>query len=454
MSNEINIQKIPKRILNSLLLSVSAGVVPRIGAPYIAIGRQDEISALLSDLEQINEGCGTMRFIIGRYGSGKSFLMQLIRGYALEQGFITADADLSPERRLYGSSGSGVATYRELIKNMASKSSPDGAALPKIIARWIDMLRAELISDGISPDDAGFADKLNLKAMDKLREVENMVGGFDFARVISQYYKAHINGDDEQKSACLRWLRGEYSTKTEARSTLGFATSVIIDDDNWYDFLKLWASVVRFMGYRGLVVFIDECVNLYKITHRVSRENNYEKILSMFNDTLQGRAPGLGLILGGTPQFMDDTRRGLFSYEALRSRLCDSRFSSEGYRNLIGPVIRLKRLTDDELFALISRITKLYAVNYGITPRISEAEMINFLNISLSRAGADSMITPREMLRDYMTVLNILMQNNDVTFEDIMSRNTEGVVVEKEEIKKEEEKAEKTSVFSTADIEF
>ena len=453
MNTQIDINKIPKRILNSLLLSVSAGVVPRIGAPYIAIGRQDEISALLSDLEQVNEGCSTMRFIIGRYGSGKSFLIQLIRGYALERNFITADADLSPERRLYGTSGSGVATYRELIKNMASKSSPDGAALPKIIARWIDMLKAELVAEGVSPDDSDFADKLNLKALDKLRRVEDMVGGFDFSRVISQYYLAHVNGDDEKKSACLRWLRGEFATKTEARSALGFATSEIINDDNWYDFIKLWAVRVRFMGYRGLIVFIDECVNLYKITHRVSRENNYEKILSMFNDTLQGRAEGLGLVLGGTPQFMDDTRRGLFSYEALRSRLCDSRYASEGYKNLIGPVIRLKRLSDDELFALISRITKLYAVNYGKEPRINEEQMVSFLNSSLSRAGADSMITPREMLRDYMTVLNILMQNEKVTFEQIMARGVGGEEKKEEDEKPSADEAPKTT-FSAEDIEF
>ena len=197
---------------------------------------------------------------------------------------------------------------------------------------------------------------------------------------------------------------------------------MIIDDDNWYDFLKLWAAMARAMGYRGLVVFIDECVNLYKISHRVSRENNYEKILSMFNDTLQGRAPGLALILGGTPQFLEDTRRGLFSYEALRSRLCDSRFALEGFKNLIGPVIRLRRLTDDELFALILRVTGLYAQNYGIEPRISRAQMTHFLEICLSRAGADSMITPREMLRDYMTVLNILMQNPDAVFEDVIGR--------------------------------
>ncbi len=449
MEQDINLQKIPKRILNSLLASVSAGVVPRAGAPYIAIGRRDEISALLSDLAAVNDGCGIMRFIIGRYGSGKSFLMQLIRGYALERDFVTADADLSPERRLYGSSGSGVATYRELIKNLASKSSPDGGALPKMIARWIDMMQSEIVAGGIEAGSEEFAARLNLRVSEQLREIEYLVGGFDFARVITEYYKAFVNGDDDRRIACLRWLRGEFSTKTEARGALGFPVSVIIDDENWYDFLKLWACLVRGMGYRGLIVFIDECVNLYKITHRVSRENNYEKILAMFNDTLQGRAPGLGIIMGGTPQFLDDTRRGLFSYEALRSRLCDSRFASPDAVNLIGPVIRLRRLSDDELFALISRVTKLYAQNYGVEVRISDEEKVRFLEICLARAGADNMITPREMLRDYMTVMNILMQNKELSFDDIV-----GSAVTLKCDGDETEKTEVKSNYSAEDIVF
>ena len=412
--------KVPRRILTSLLASVSAGVVPRAGAPYIAIGRTDEIAALLGDLEAVNEGSGSMRFLIGRYGSGKSFLMQLIRGYALERDFITADADLSPERRLYGTWGSGVATYRELMKNLASKAAPDGGALPRLIARWIGDLQAALLAEGISAEDESFRTALGAKITSVLREMEFLVGGFDFASVVTAYYRAYLDGDDTRMSACLRWMRGEFATKTEARGALGIPVSTIIDDDNWYDYLKLWAALVRQMGYRGLVVFIDECVNLYKITHRVSRENNYEKILSMFNDTLQGRAPGLALILGGTPQFLEDSRRGLFSYEALRSRLCDSRFALEGFKNLIGPVIRLRRLSNDELFALIRRITALYAQNYNWEPRITEEEMVQFLNLCLDRAGADAMITPREMLRDYMTVLNILMQNESARFADIV----------------------------------
>ena len=458
-NKNFEIPKVPKRILTSLLSSVSAGVVPRAGAPYIAIGRKDEIAALLSDLEEVNEGGGSMRFLVGRYGSGKSFLMQLIRGYALERDFLTADADLSPERRLYGTGGSGVATYRELMKNLASKASPDGGALPKIIARWISELQAQVAEEGMSMDESRFAEALNRRVMDTLREVEFLVGGFDFAHVITAYYRAYIDGNDDCRSACLRWLRGEYSTKTEARHDLGFSVSVIIDDDNWYDFLKLWASLSRLIGYRGLVVFVDECVNLYKISHRVSRENNYEKILSMFNDTLQGRAPGLALILGGTPQFLEDPRRGLFSYEALRSRLCDSRFALDGFKNLIGPVIRLRRLSDDELFALISRITKLYAQNYGQEPRITEEQMVHFLQICLDRAGADSLITPREMLRDYMTVLNILMQNPEASFEDVVGSavtlKTEAEAEEEvPEYAEKEEKSTQRNTFSIEDIEF
>ena len=407
--------RVPRRILSSLLSSVSAGVVPRTGAPYIAIGRKDEIGALLGDLENIGEGGSSMRFLVGRYGSGKSFLMQLIRGYALERDFLTADADLSPERRLYGTAGSGVATYRELMKNLASKASPDGGALPRVIARWIGALRTE---SGVGDD----LDALRAAVNATLRDVEFMVGGFDFARVIAAYYEAYLDGNDMLMSACLCWLRGEFTSKVEARRALGFHVSVIIDDENWYDFIKLFAVLARKIGYRGLVVFVDECVNLYKISHRVSRENNYEKILSMFNDALQGKAEGLLLVLGGTPQFLEDPRRGLFSYEALRSRLCDSRFSDAEFRNLIGPVIRLRRLSEDELYALIVRVTALYAEYYNWEPRITEAQQLRFLEICTARAGADSMLTPREILRDYMTVLNILMQNADADFDRIVQK--------------------------------
>ena len=406
--------RVPRRILSALLSSVSAGVVPRSGAPYIAIGRKDEIGALLSDLENIGEGGSAMRFLIGRYGSGKSFLMQLIRGYALERDFLTADADLSPERRLYGTAGSGVATYRELLKNLASKAAPDGGALPRVIARWIGNLQADVGEDADGS-------KLRAAVQSTLRDVEFMVGGFDFARVISAYYTAYLEGDDAGMSACLCWLRGEFTSKVEARRALGFHVSVIIDDENWYDFIKLFAVLARKIGYRGLVVFVDECVNLYKISHRVSRENNYEKILSMFNDALQGKAEGLLLVLGGTPQFLEDPRRGLFSYEALRSRLCDSRFADAEFRNLIGPVIRLRRLSEDELYALIVRVTALYAEYYNWTPRLGEREQLRFLEVCTSRAGADSMLTPREILRDYMTVLNILMQNEEASFDRILA---------------------------------
>lgn len=416
----MNHTKIPKRVLSGLLASISAGVVPRMGAPYIAIGRNDEIEALLGDLEAVNDGGGSMRFIIGKYGSGKSFLIQLVRGFALEKGFITADADLSPERRICGAKGTGIATYRELIRNLASKSSPDGGAMPQIIARWLSDLQSETAGEGLDIGSDAFTKSLTEKIYRVARSLEAQIGGFDFASVITAYYKAYLAGDEEKKSACLRWLRGEYSTKTEARNAVGVPLSGIIDDENWYEYIKLLAVFFRHIGYRGFVVFIDECVNLYKITNRISRENNYEKLLSMFNDTLQGKAEGLALIFGGTPQFLEDTRRGLFSYEALRSRLSDGQFQKAGYKNLIGPVIRLRRLSDDELFALIARITNLHAQNYNWTPRVTDEDMAAFLKICLERAGADTLITPREIIRDYMTVLNILFQNPETTFSDVV----------------------------------
>ena len=415
--------KVPKRILNTLISSLSAGVVPRSGAPYIAIGRGEEISSLLDNFVEVSEGGSACRFLIGRYGSGKSFLIQLLRGYALDRGFITADADLTPERRLSGGNGGALATYRELMINMASKANPEGGALSGILSKYFVKLKTELISAGVNPESEEFATELKKKIHLSISALEADAHGFDFARVVSEYYIASIDDDAEKRTACLRWLRGEFANKTEAKKALGFSVSTVIDDDNWYSFIKLFASLSKTLGYSGLVLFIDECVNLYKIPNRISRESNYEKLLSIFNDTLQGKAPYLGVIFGGTPKFLEDTRRGLFSYEALKSRLEDSRYATLGYQNLSSPVIRLRRLSDNELLALVRRLTKLYADREGLTALpLSDEEITMFMSHALSKTGADEMITPREIIRDYLTLLNILRDNKDAKFTDLLAK--------------------------------
>ena len=424
MEQNLNVKKVPRRILGTLLSAVSAGVVPRVGAPYIAIGRLDEIEALTTSLTRVADGEGSCKFIIGRYGSGKSFLIQLARGYALDKGFLTADCDLSPERKLSATGGAGLATYRELIKNLACKTQPDGGALPVIISRWFSQIQASLAEEGMDRDSPAFDEAFGRRILQTVRELESDVGGFDFAIVMREYFHAYRAEDDLKMSACLRWFRGEYNTRTEARQALEIRSISIINDDNWYDHLKLITAFARLVGYAGLCIFIDECVNLFKIANRLSRENNYEKILAMFNDTMQGRAPGLMIVFGGTPQFLEDSRRGLFSYEALRSRLSDGRFGGEGLRSIMSPVLRLKRLSDSELLALVLRLTALHGEYHGYTPGVTEEQMVLFLTDSLSRAGAETMITPREIIRDYVTLLDLLLTNPDRKFEEIFSGMT------------------------------
>ena len=420
MAENLNKMTVPKRILRTLLSSLTAGVVPRSGAPYIAIGRTAESGALLDSLDATAEGGAAVRFLIGRYGSGKSFLLQLVRGYALDREFLCADADLSPERRLSGGNGGGLATYRELLRNLASHASPDGGALPVVLSRYYARIASELAAAGIFPEDEAFATEMKKRVYSMLSDLEGGVGGFDFARVLGAYYAAEIEGRDEVKSACLRWLRGEFGTKTEARAALGFAVGGIIDDDNWYEYIKLFAVFARRLGYRGLLVLIDECVNLYKIPNRIAREANYEKILSIFNDTLGGRAEGLFVVFGGTVQFLEDTRRGLFSYEALRSRLADSRVTAGGYTAMTSPVIRLRRLSDNELLALIVRLAALHSELYG-TEVLAPERCEEFLRAALARAGSEELVTPREIIRDFLSLLDILRENPAATFEELLA---------------------------------
>ncbi len=414
--------KISKRVLGILLNSISAGVVPRVGLEYIAIGRNDELSTLLRDLDDIEDGMCAVKFIIGRYGSGKSFLLRLIENHAQNRGFVTASADLSPERKLSGTRNQGLSTYRELIKNCACKSSPDGNALPGILSRWLGSVGARAVSEGYEPESEEFSRYVRSEIFSVCTSLESLVNGFDFAKVIWSYYNGYSTGDDALMGAALKWLRGEYSTKLEARSELSVAS--IINDENWYDYIKLMASFVRRLGYKGFIIYLDECVNLYKIPNRVSRENNYEKILAMFNDTMQGKAEGLGIYFGGTPEFLEDKARGLYSYEALRSRLSDSRFGlsdSVSLKNFITPVIRLSRLCGDELFALVGKLETIHSLYYGSNIKISDQEKLEFLKIYGERMGADSLLTPREVIRDFLSLLNLLMQNPGTSFSSLLA---------------------------------
>ena len=403
-------KKVPKRISQTVLNSLKGGVVPRIGLPYITVGRKNEIEALLHDVDVIAEGGASFRFIVGRYGSGKSFLLQTIRSYVMDRGFLVADADLSPERRLQGTRGQGLATYRELISNLSTKTKPEGGALTLVLDRWISGVQSEAAREtGRMPGDPALTGAVDRKILAVTSSVSELVHGFEFARLLSAYYHAYLEADDETKGKVVRWFRGEYTTKAEARAELG--VNLIITDDDWYDYLKLFAAFFRLAGYAGLFLMIDELVNLYKIPNSVTRQYNYEKLLTMYNDTLQGKARYLGILAGATPQAMEDKRRGVYSYEALRSRLAEGRFSRPGARDLLAPVIRLEPLTAEEMLVLCEKLREMHAGLYGYPARIGAGELEQFIRIQYGRIGADQNITPREVIRDFIELLDLVYQN-------------------------------------------
>ena len=403
-------QKVPKRISRTVLNSLKGGVVPRIGLPYITVGRKNEIEALLHDVDIISEGGASFRFIVGRYGAGKSFLLQTIRNYVMDRGFVVADADLSPERRLQGTRGQGLATYRELIGNLSTKTKPEGGALTLVLDRWISAVQSEAAQEtGLSPDDPALAAATDQKIYAVTASVSELVHGFEFAKLLSAYYHAYVEGDDDTKAKVVRWFRGEYALKREAKEELG--VNIIITDDDWYDYLTLFAAFFRQAGYAGMMIMVDELVNLYKIPNSITRQYNYEKMLTMYNDTLQGKAKYLGIIMSATPQALEDKRRGIYSYEALRSRLAEGRFSRPGARDLLAPVIRLDPLTAEEMLVLCEKLADMHAGLYGYDRSVTTEDLAGFIKVEYGRIGADQNITPREVIRDFIELLDLLYQN-------------------------------------------
>ncbi|WP_300899589.1 ATP-binding protein [Faecalibaculum rodentium] len=416
--NEQN--KVPKRIARTVLNSLKGGVVPRIGLPYVTVGRKSEIEALLHDVDIISEGGASFRFIVGRYGSGKSFLIQTIRNYVMDKGFIVADADLSPERRLQGTRGQGLATYRELIGNLATKTRPEGGALTLILDRWISSVQAQAAQEtGLQPGDPALSAAVDRKIVALTSQISELVHGFEFATLLSKYYHAYIEQDDETRMKVIRWFRGEYALKREAKEALG--VNIIITDDDWYDYLKLFAVFFRLAGYAGMMIMIDELVNIYKIPNSITRQYNYEKMLTMYNDTLQGKAKYLGIIMGATPQAVEDRRRGVYGYEALRSRLAEGKFSRPGARDMLAPVIRLEPLTAAEMLVLCDKLAAMHAGLYGYSQSVTDEDLAEFIKIEFSRVGADSNITPREVIRDFIEVLDLMYQHPEMKLADLLA---------------------------------
>ncbi len=409
--------KLTKRVSTALVNALSAGVVPRVGLEHIAVGREKEIAAIQQDFEHIANGGAVFRFVIGRYGAGKSFTLQLIRNLAMENGFVVADADITPDRRLTGSQGAGVATYRELMRNLATKSRPEGGALTIILERWIAAIQSQVAQEtGMKPNEAGFDQHVEARIRLVTQDVADLVNGFDFATVIIAYWMGYRSDDETKKESAMRWLRGEFSTKTEAKAALG--VRVIIDDDSWYDYIKLIARFAADIDYKGLIVILDEVVHLSKIPTAIARQNNYDKLLAMFNDAMQGKVSHLGTLIGGTPQFLEDPRRGLYSDPAWQRRTAQSRVVQTDTIDTSAPVIHLDPLSDAELQILLQRIAIVFCTHYELRKQITSSEISQFIvAVRRGRVGTETRLTPGEIIRDFMTALNLLQQNPQLKFQ-------------------------------------
>lgn len=415
-------RKVPKKIANIIMNALQGGVVPRTGLGYIAVGRDAEISALLKDIEIIEDGGATFRFVTGNYGSGKTFLLQTIKEHAMAKGFVVADADLSPDRSLIGSGTNkkGLATFRELMGNVSIKTSPTGAALEKILDNWLNSIWMEVAKNAARSGISGnqMIEIVTQQIYDTILGMGEMVNGFDFANVLILYWKAKQADDKELKNKALRWLRGEYRLKRDAQAELGISS--IINDDDWFNYIKIYAEFFVKMGYKGFIIMIDEMINIYKCSRSITRQNNYEKMLNMYNDALQGKANYLGIIMGGTPKSVEDSNRGVFSYAALKSRLESGRFQNLNVINLMTPIIRIQPLSKSEIVVLLEKIAKIHVDLYGYTLNLTEDELLAFVDMVFNDPD-NIYVTPRSIIRDFINLLNIIYQNPSKSMIDIIN---------------------------------
>jgi len=384
-----------------IVQALRAGVVPHAGQHLIQVGRVKEVEVMLRDVERIGEGGAVFRIVIGEYGAGKTFFLNLIRATAMAQKLVTVHADLNPDRRLQGSGGQARSLFAELMKNLSTRAKPDGGALSGVVEKFVVQAKTDSKTHGVPLEDV-------IRA--RLSPLTEMVGGYDFADVLATYARAFEDGNDKLKADAVRWLRGEFTTKTEARAALGVRT--IIDDDQMYDFLKLFARFVRLAGFGGLLVCLDELVNLYKLANRQARDNNYEQILRILNDVLQGTTEGVGFLLGGTPEFLLDSRRGLYSYPALQSRLAENTFAAKaGLVDYSGPVLRLTSLTPEDFYVLLQKLRHVYAFGDPAKYSLPDEGIEAYMAHTAKRLGEAYFRTPRTTITAFLNLLALLEQH-------------------------------------------
>lgn len=402
--------RIPPRDRDAVLQALRAGVVPRRGLQYIQVGRAREVEALIKDIDRINAAGSAIRFVIGDFGAGKTFFLSLVRAVALEKGLVTMTADLNPDRRLYGSGGQARSLYSELTRNIATRTKPEGGAMASVVERFITTALQQAKGTGEAVESI---------IQQRLQSLTELVGGYDFAQVIECYWRGHDQGNEQLKADAVRWLRGEFTTKTDARQALGVRT--IIEDDQVYDGIKLLARFIRLAGYGGLLVCLDELVNLYKLPHATARNTNYEQILRILNDTLQGSSEGVGFVFGGTPETLMDARRGLYSYQALQSRLSENAFAAQqGLQDFGGPVIRLANLTPEDLYVLLTKLRHLHASGDAAQYALPDEALPAFLSHCNQRIGAAYFQTPRNTVRAFLDLLSVLEQHAELDWNQLI----------------------------------
>ncbi len=402
----MQLPQIKPRERDTIVQALKAGVVPKSGLRHIQVGRAQEIEQLVHDIDRIGDGGSSIRFVIGEYGSGKTFFLNLVRMIAIEKNMVVLSADLAPDRRIHATAGQARSLYAELTRNASTRSKPNGGAMASIVERFVTQAMRSAENNGNSPQSV---------IREKLEHLEELTGGYDFATAVSRYWEGDDTGDDDLKSASIQWLRGEFSTRNEARKSLGVRT--IVNDANVYDTLKLLALFVRESGYKGLVIALDELVNLYKLSSVKARNSNYEQILRILNDVLQGHARNIGFILGGTPEFLMDTRRGLYSYEALQTRLAENTFATDGIVDFSGPVIRLANLTPENLYVLLTRIR---GVMSNSATNIPDEALTAFMEHCSKRIGEAYFRTPRNTVKAFVDLLSVLDQNPALKWQSLI----------------------------------
>lgn len=388
-------------ILREIIDSLRNGTVPAEGTENIAVGIDEELTEIQDQIERTREDKSAFKFIIGDYGSGKTFFSTSVREMAYDKKFVVSSVVISQETPLH----KFEELYRKIMEGMRTSENKKIPAFNFILEEWLLNIEDKVIEiEGLDPyeDSKKFQIEMNKRINEELMIVGSIAASF--ANAIRAFYKAKYEGDTVLAQGAVAWLKGD-NVRAELKSKLGVIGT--ITRENSFEFFRALLQMIKTAGYEGLMIILDEVETVQKLVRKDMRSAAYENLRFFIDESDRNSFPSCFFLYTGTTDLME-SEKGFKSLEPLYQRIKVEREKGDKFKNLRQPVMFLDGLNRDRLYEVACRVRNIHGQVYSWMPndKLTDDFIKRLINDMTLGFGGEINIGPRGFLRTLIDILD------------------------------------------------